>query len=260
MTELLVFLTLAGIAWLIVKNSEAKKAAAPQIDRSEPTEDREWTSHSDTRLETLPPFSPIAGNLKINYQDFRGARTEREIDLRAFAAGPPPYLAGICKLRGGYRTFKIDRIAYAVDIDTGEEIGDLPAWLQRRYDQAPERAWEKLLADDMPALRLLLYVAKADGQFTTKERDVVVDFCQTISARPDITRQQMNSIMRDLPATSITTYRRLCGEVAKLPEAKRALVVKAAHDIVATQRTMATEEKEALEYLDKRISGAKGDA
>lgn len=256
MTTALVLLIIAIAAYFFLRSSKQSHQRA----REEATEDSEWISYSDPRTEALPPFQALTASLKINYQDFRGKRSEREVDVRAFAPGPPAYVAGICKLRGGYRTFKIDRISYAVDTTTGEEIANLTEFLQAKYDSAPERAWERLLADDMPALRLLLYVAKADGQFTTKERDVVVDFCQTMSQRSDITRQQLNTIARDLPVTSIASYRRLCGEIASLPAQKRDRVVKAAHDIVATQRTVSTEEKDALDYLNKRLAKANPNA
>lgn len=245
--QLVLLVGLGAIAWWLITGSG-------KSSRREAPEDRAYTSYEDARVESLPPFQAISGGVKINYQDFRGQRTERVIDLRAFAPGPPGYIAGICALRGGYRTFKLERISQMVDVTTGEIIAQPLTWLQQRYDTAPERAWEQLLANDMPALRLLHFVGKADGQFTAKERDIVVDYCQRATQRTDITRQQLNNILRDLPATSITTYRRLCGEIAALPPDKRQAVVDAARAIVATQKTAAPEESEALAYLDKRLA------
>lgn len=98
----------------------------------------------------------IDANLAIKYQDGVGSVTRRTIRLMKY--GPwegGAMLWAYCDLRKANRTFRTDRIIECADVDTGEVIGNLEAWLEAKYAQSPERALEKVVESSWDVLRVL---------------------------------------------------------------------------------------------------------
>jgi hypothetical protein len=202
--------------------------------------------------EAMASLRPLHAELQIQYRDGRGAITQRRITLRDFSIEGSGALIGHCHLRNGQRSFRLDRVIRCVDVEGGEVIGDLRAWLTQRYDSSPERGWELVLHEHLPVVRALLYLGKADGQFSAKERDIVVGLCRTLVARDDLERPQFNDAIRSMSTPSRVAFHRICGELAKHPRA--ADILAAAEAIVATQKTVTAAEAEALDYINRRLA------
>lgn len=83
-----------------------------------------------------PHGNPVAGiQIEIEYQDFAGDCTRRVVSVQGFSKsrrGAPGYLEAFCYLRQEPRTFRLDRIVQAVDMETGEILEDLEAFLSDR--------------------------------------------------------------------------------------------------------------------------------
>lgn len=71
---------------------------------------------------TTPAEPPITGDLfEISYVDAKGDATLRTIEFRS---SDGVYVNAYCHTRGAFRTFRTDRIVYAVNEATGEFISD----------------------------------------------------------------------------------------------------------------------------------------
>lgn len=66
--------------------------------------------------------------IEIYYEDAKGDITQREIRVMTYIVRTGRITAW-CHLRNGLRTFYIDRIISAVDINTGEIINDIDLYL-----------------------------------------------------------------------------------------------------------------------------------
>lgn len=198
---------------------------------------------------------PARARLRIAYVDGHGQGTERTVDVREFG----PYrgdvlLIGHCHLRNATRTFLASRIRQCVDEETGELVADVPAYLRAKYEASPEASLERLRADELDVLRVLLYVGKADGQFRAAERAIVRETCAGLVNDSRVTDEMLDRVLGELQVPTLAAFRLAVGRLARKGEASRGLVVSAAERMVATQKSVAAAEAEALEYLRQRLS------
>lgn len=80
-----------------------------------------WLSDDDGSDERTERAIPVIQKLRIQYQDANGDVTTREIKTRFYDPDRGTVRAR-CSLRKADRTFRLDRIKEAIDIDTGEVI------------------------------------------------------------------------------------------------------------------------------------------
>ena len=142
-----------------------------------------------------PPSDPQANVdglvLGIVYEDSRGKLSRRMVRVKAI--GPSEgsgYVHGYCQLRKADRTFRIDGIHEVVDHRTGETFADAAAYflpyveIARWRDFAEPAAQsgtasnptQMVLSSVRDQIKIVLYVARADGDFQVDEQDVLSDF------------------------------------------------------------------------------------
>ena len=73
--------------------------------------------------------------LLIRYKDAVGNVTDRRVS--EFEPDEPGYFFAFCQERGEGRTFKVSRVISAIDVETGEVLGDLYAFLGIDCPTAP---------------------------------------------------------------------------------------------------------------------------
>ncbi|WP_042587468.1 WYL domain-containing protein [Burkholderia sp. MSHR3999] len=73
---------------------------------------------------------PVKATWRINYTDSLGTQSIREIDIRHyFPRGG--YIRAYCHTAKASRTFRLDRINQAIDLETGEVLNGLRSTLRR---------------------------------------------------------------------------------------------------------------------------------
>jgi hypothetical protein len=75
---------------------------------------------------------PVRARLKIRYLDSDGAESQREIHAHGYVDSSPGYIEARCLVRKSNRTFRTDRIVEAVDMETGEVIKRIPAFMRSK--------------------------------------------------------------------------------------------------------------------------------
>ena len=203
---------------------------------------------------------PVSSNATVDliYRDGDGVKTRRRVTIREFDyAAPRGYIEAFCHLRSGRRTFIMSRVVEAVDPETGEVLDSLHDWLKAKYDASPARALDNLYASQRDALRILLYVSKADGRFMAAERAVVRRVARTLSGDGRITDDQVDNMLANVEVPSKATFQKCVREIVKSASSEqRMTVMAAAEEIVATQAKVHPEEQAALDYMSERLRNA----
>lgn len=196
---------------------------------------------------------PVKAALHFQYVDGRGLATARTVDVRE--CGPyfdDTMFQGHCRLRDARRTFLVSRMKNCFDEDTGEVISDVAKYLHDRYVQSPEGAIDRWLEDEHDALRVLLYVAKADGYFRKPERAIIATYFRESINDPRITDDMVANVLGRLEVPSIHVFRRLVGKLRdRLPE-MRARIIATVEKIIGTDKVVHPAEQDALDYLRKK--------
>ena len=125
----------------------------------------------------------------ITYADASGALSKRRItiyELRESAAGARSLMAK-CHERNATRQFRIDRISELVDLATGEVV-EPPSRVLGEAAVPPKAAdpaakdHTKVMNAVRDPLRVLLFLARADGRACVNEMDVMLDFVSKVAA------------------------------------------------------------------------------
>ena len=200
-------------------------------------------------------------HLEIDYIDGGGRKTERSVKVREFDnelyGG---ILIGDCELRNAKRTFRFDRIKRAVDIESGELITDIRSYLNKVYEQSPEKSIEILTSDFIDVLKILFFVAKADGQYRKEEKVVVAGYVRELLADDRVTDELIDAEMRYMDLPSLQAYKNAVGRVVRGGQVNPSGLLDCCNDIVATQKQVHPAEKVALDYLSKKAEELRADA
>ncbi len=225
---------------LLVQGQSGARRAAPR------------TAPDDDLHDIKPPF-PVKATLRIRYIDRDGQATERTVDVWEVGVGMDNnILVGRCRLRNGMRTFYLHRIRSCFDEETGEVVGDVYRYLREKYERSPEHAIDELLANEYDALRVLLYVGKADNVLRAAERAIIRETCRSLAGDSRIDDKMIDSLFKDIELLTERAFKLAVGRLAKRPAEIRATVRDAAERMVATDKKIHPAEQAALDYMRKR--------
>jgi hypothetical protein len=196
----------------------------------------------------------IKKTVRMQYEDGNGKTSERVIDIRAFEPqGSSGLVIAHCHLRDATRTFRFDRMRRVIDMETGEIIPNLQQRLNDEWKASPEPVLDQLFREHTDVLKLLLYMAKADGAVRAAELGVIATHCQTITGDARITTAMVKDLIKVVDVVTITTFTRLYNKLRRERPEDAAKAAYACRAIVATQKSIHPNEQSALDILDKPL-------
>lgn len=148
----------------------------------------------------------------IVYSDAQAHVTTRTIQIRNFTGR---YIEALCLLRRDYRTFLVERVVEAYDLD-GVLLTDLDRFLETHYGDGSgdmlhearqrQRYWRHIGSTVAPEALLLRLVAAADGRLDEAEANVITERVLQLVARRDIVseRSELLGYIRRLSGTRET--------------------------------------------------------
>jgi len=235
------------------KNPEIKVTfESSGFDDEEDDEDRDsweggfWDASNPKRLTAHVEFEYIDGNKSVTTRAVRIREFDNELN--------GGIIMGHCKLRNSTRTFRLDRITKCVDLETGELITDVKKYLNERYENSPERSTEILTTDYIDVLKVIYFVAKADGQYRKEEKEVISLYVRKLMSDDRITAKMIDEILKAIDVPTMQGFKLALGRVLKGGEVNPELLALCCQEIVDTQKSVHPMEKEALEYIGKKLS------
>jgi len=194
----------------------------------------------------------VEARCTLDYESTSGKRTTRDVDVSAFYRGDGGCIIDcFCHLRNAKRTLSSKSIRRAIDRDTGEVINDLYAFLESKYNENPEKAYDAILQSYTWTIFILLYVAATDGAIRAQERQLVVEFCMRRGNPSELTIEKLDALVKGLGRPAKSDFQRYIRERTTTPEVIRDILA-TAKAIVATNSKVHTEQERALAYMTKQ--------
>lgn len=252
-------LALAGCIWIAVRTPSPPEQPAefPSLksrERALPKGEGSETTWEGNFWEVNDP-KPLTLALQLDYTDARGTRTSRKVDVRQFGHnGYGLLLLGHCRLRNDIRTFRVDRIKEAVDLNTGAVITHVEKFLLDSYKESPHAGADRLLDEEYDALRVLLFVGKADGRLTAPEKAVIRASCKKITSQSVLSDEAIELAFKNLDVPTLAAFKLAVGRIAARSRDIRATMIESAKAMIATQKSVHPAEAEALAYMEKRLT------
>ena len=143
-----------------------------------------------------------------------------------------------------------------VDADTGEIIPDLQSHLNDEWLATPQSTMDKLYEQHHDVLKMMLFMAKADGAMRAAELDIIAKNCTDITQDDRITPAMIKDMLKTVDVVSITTFVRTYNKLRRERPDAAVLAAAACRAIVATQKTIHPNEQAALNALDQPLPPA----
>lgn len=186
----------------------------------------------------------------IAYRDSKGFLSNRTVEVSEYDG---IYMSGYCRLRGERRTFRVDRIISASDGETGESISDLSAYIEEKYINSPRYVIDKAFDEYHDLLRVLIFVVKADGRYTKKEKEIVRGLLLRLIGSDKINEKDIDKMMSSVDIPSLHAFKTAVGRLAKVKDSEGYSLVEVAEQIVSTHKTPHPQEEFAVQYIKKRF-------
>ncbi|SFC84719.1 hypothetical protein SAMN05216577_111106 [Pseudomonas citronellolis] len=189
--------------------------------------------------------------LRFTYTDSYGNVSGRIVDVELVEDG---MITGKCRMKNARRTFRIDRITNCWDDSTNRHVPDVLQHLRDAYAKSTAPVLDKLYAEHLDELKVLLYVGKADGQLRAPELRVITAACKVITKDTRLTDEDTRELLESIPVPTLQGFKVAVGKIAKENDsaAIRRITI-ATRTIVDTQQNISPGEQEALNYIAKRL-------
>ncbi len=198
-----------------------------------------------------PVWVSVTARLEIAYIDSKGSESNRIINISGYDGSA--YLRGFCELREEQRTFRIDRIKNAIDIETGALIENVPVYLLEKYKQSPEYKLSYIFEKHSNIIKVLLYIGKADGQLRAKEKQIICSVIKSILKDKNLPDNEIIKFLSKMKVPSLHGFKLAFGQVCKIYPKQTKKVYEIAKKIIDTQKKVHHNEREALDYMLKKM-------
>jgi len=213
--------------------------------------------------------------LQIEYEDAKGNITDRVIETQRFGdSSDGGAILAHCTLRDDNRTFKISRIIHCVDYETGEIITDILDYLYDEYRESPEgikesekrlrkrekaeaiKYYDEFIKKYKTLIAVLGFIVKADGTFNSKERVLVQEFFEDELNEYDesFDAKFLDKVFKNIkPCSSIVSFKVALHDVTQDENLANINLIELTENIIATQKYIHPNEKEIIDYLEKKF-------
>jgi hypothetical protein len=199
---------------------------------------------------------PGKGRYRINYEDQRGLKTEREIQVKRVYENAGQYaIDAHCFLRNAHRSFINERIQKAINIETGEIVENLASDAIAQYNDSGEGKVLAAIDKEWMGVAILAFVCRADGQMRKAERTIVAEYLKRRCSTVSLNDAELDSAIKSVGDPGHREFKRIVRDLKSAGDNERLRdLLDCANRIVGTQKSLAPMERAALEILAEAVS------
>jgi hypothetical protein len=205
-------------------------------------------------VESALGTKKITAFLRIEYIDRDGQKTIRDVDVQTF--NDHEYggiLAGFCHLRGAFRSFRYDRIQSCTDLKTGEVIEDIKKYLNNQYKETPDWLENHIIMEYIDNMKILYYVAKADGACRKKEKQIITQYIQEVTNNQMVTLDMTNEILQKIGTVNWQTFECSINNVKQQKQIDISQLLLYCQTIAATQKRKRHNTQTIMNYISQQL-------
>lgn len=226
---------------------------SPEDDSIEGSDDEKdnWERFDFYNAKMLP----AKGRYRISYEDQRGLKTERDIEVKRVHEYAGKYaIDAHCLLRNAHRSFLGERIQKAINLDSGEILANLAKDAIAQYSDSGEGRALAAIDKEWMGVAVLVFVCRADGQMRKEERAIVAEYLKRRCTEMPLDDMELDSAIKSIGEPDHQEFKRIVRDLKTACDYERLSdLLGCAKHIVGTQKTIAPMEKAALEILTDAI-------
>lgn len=198
----------------------------------------------------------IEFELEIDYKDRNNLSTTRQIKVSGYRISSnrkDAEIWGYCYLRNAGRTFYASRIKRCVDLDTGEIITDIIAFLEEKYYSSPIGQLELWIERRKGELDVIVYVGRLDNQLRQNKKDIIIEYIIQKEPELTITPDTINLYLKNCGRVSKTMFGRLLTQLSEAEMEVKEGLIEVCNKIIETKKSKNMEEEKVIEHMRKRL-------
>ena len=194
---------------------------------------------------------PAKGRYRISYEDQRGLKTERDIEVKRVHENAGKYaIDAHCLLRNAHRSFLGERIQKAINLNSGEIVENLARDAMAQYSDSGEGRALAAIDKEWMGVAVLVFVCRADGLMRKEERAIVAEYLKRHCTEMPLDSAELDSAIKSIGEPDHREFKRIIRDLKTAGDHERLSdLLDCAKQIVGTQKTIAPMEKAALEIL-----------
>jgi len=194
---------------------------------------------------------PAKGRYHINYEDQRGLKTERDIEVKRVHENVGRYaIDAHCLLRNAHRSFLNERVQKAVNLNNNEIVENLALDAIAQYNNSGEGRALAAIDKEWMGVAILVFVCRADGQMRKAERAIIADYIKRHRTDMPLDDTELDIAIKALGEPDHREFKRIIRDYKAAGDHERLNdLFECAKQIVGTQNTIAPMETAALEIL-----------
>ena len=126
--------------------------------------------------------------------------------------------------------------------------------LNQLYENSPEKSVELLVSDYIDVLKVLYFVAKADGQYRKEEKEIVGEYLRRLIKDSRISDKLIDDELRYMDIPSLQAFKNAVGRIVRGGQVNPGSLEQCCKDIVTTQSFVHPHEKVALDYINNKVT------
>lgn len=235
----------------------------PLSERSDPRENRDENADQfgpDRDAFDIPnglktSSTPLNVRINFRYKDSQNQKSRRTVEVKEiqYYGSEGEYIYGECLMRREGRTFKTARMWDVWDVDTGEIIEDVTAYLQRSYDESALGRLNVWMKGNERIARGWLYLLKANKSPSRTEYDILKHTFSGVLGGQVVTTDDVRNLFENVKVTTPNGFQTLVSGIKKHHPEEAQKFAEICRSLVCCRKNPNFADEAALKFVIEKI-------
>ena len=232
------------LLWLLGARRSRRRPRGGQ-----PPAEKTFAAPTSFDLGQWQPDRPINLLLEVDHLQVDGTTLRGEIRVKRYRLskqGDQAILGAHCQLLKRFLEFNSQSLQGCLDLQSGQRIDDLPAFLEASHAASQQGQLERLYQSHQDELVVLLYVGRADGVLQRREKELIAHY---LAGRFTGGALQVEEIARDLawkPVPNHDDFRLAIQRLALLEASLKSQIVQLCGQLIEVKETLDGDEEVSM--------------
>lgn len=215
----------------------------------QPLAEKSFAEPTTFDLGQWQPDRPINLLLEVDHLQLDGTTLRGQIRVKRYRLskqGDQAILGAHCQLLKRFLDFNSQSLQRCLDLQSGERIDDLPAFLEASHAASQQGQLDRLYQSHQDELALLLYVGRADGVLQRREKELIAHY---LAGRFTGGFLQVEEIARDLawkPVPNKNDFRLATQRLVQLEAELKNQIVQLCRQLIEVKETLDGDEEASM--------------
>ena len=215
----------------------------------QPLAEKSFAEPTSFDLGQWQPDRPINLLLEVDHLQLDGTTLRGQIRVKRYRLskqGDQAILGAHCQLLKRFLDFNSQSLQRCLDLQSGERIDDLPAFLEASHAASQQGQLDRLYQSHKDELALLLYVGRADGVLQRREKELIAHY---LAGRFTGGFLQVEEIARDLawkPVPNKNDFRLATQRLVQLEAELKNQIVQLCRQLIEVKETLDGDEEASM--------------